>query len=60
VASGPAFFVRRPSETIYDLLATLAGSPHGLTATQLAHALRDADSFDVAEFFFELDDAVRS
>lgn len=54
--TGPTFFVRRPGETLYDLLADLGGSRHGLTATELERTLRDADALDVAEFLLTIED----
>ena len=59
LASGMTLFVRRPGETIYDLLADLAGSRHGLTAADIERTLKDADSLDVSEFLLELEDAAR-
>ena len=60
LGSGPTFFVQRPSETIYDLLADLGSSRHGFTATELERTLRHADALDVAEFLLEIEDVARS
>jgi hypothetical protein len=56
LASGPAFFLRRTDETIYDLLAGLVG--HGLSAAEIERIFRDADPLDVAEFLSEIEDGV--
>ena|SRR5256885_4455959 len=54
-ASGPAFFLRKTGETIYDLLAGIAG--HGLSAAEIERIFRDADPLDVAEFLSKIEDA---
>ena len=59
LASGPAFFVRRAGESIYDLMASLAGPRYGISAEEVAATLRDADALDVAEFLATLEDALR-
>ena len=56
--SGPAFFVQHTGETIYNLLATVAGD--GFSAAEIERVLRDADSLDIAELFSEIENAVRS
>ena len=60
LASGPAFFVRHAGESIYDLMAELAGPRYGFSAEEVEATLRDADSFDVPEFLATLEDALRS
>jgi hypothetical protein len=42
-SEGPAFFLRRPGESVYDLLAALAGPQLGLSASEIEAALKDAD-----------------
>jgi len=54
--SSLAFFVRRPGESIYDLMAAVADPSHGFTADDLKAVLRHADSLDVAELFAHLED----
>ena len=56
--SGPAFFVRRQEESIYDLMAAIADPSHRFTADDLKAALKDADSLDTVEFFTELEDGL--
>jgi len=56
--SGPTFFVRRAGESIYDLMAGLAGSRDGNTVQDLEASLRDADSLDIAEFLAEIEAAL--
>src|SRR5947208_10291664 len=58
--SGPAFFVRRAGERIYDLMASLADSRDGFTAEHLEAILSDADPLDVVELLTELEDSLRS
>ena len=60
LASGSTFFIRRAAESIYDLMASLAGPRYGFTAQDLEITLRDADSLDVVEFVATLEDALRS
>jgi len=57
-ASDPAFFVQHTGETIYDLLAAVAGD--GFSAAEIESVLRDADALDMAEFLSEIEDTVRS
>jgi hypothetical protein len=59
-SEGPVFFPRRPGESLYDLLAAVAGPQLGLSASEIEAALKDADSFDVVEFVSEVEEAVRS
>jgi hypothetical protein len=59
-SEGPAFFPRRPGETLYDLLAALAGTQLGCSASEIEEALRGADSYDVVELLSEVEEAVRS
>jgi hypothetical protein len=59
-SQGPAFFLRRPGESLYDLLAALAGPQLGLSASEIKAALKDADQFDVVEFVSEVEEVVRS
>ena len=54
------FFVRRPQETIYELMADVADSRHGFTAANLERMLRDADLFDIAELLLELETTAQS
>jgi len=56
--SGPAFFVRRPGENIYDVMAATAEPSHGLTPEILQPAFKDADAFDIAEIFADLENAL--
>ncbi len=60
LTSGQTFFVRRSGESIYELMAGLADSRHGLTAKHLEAILRDADPLEVVELLTELEDALRS
>ena len=60
LASGPTFFVRRAGESIYDLMADLAGSRYGFNAEEVEFTLRDPDALDVAEFLATLEDALRA
>src|SRR5439155_24946167 len=60
LASGPAFFLRRAGESIYDLMADLADSRHGFAAECLESCLRDADALDVVEFLVTFENALRS
>ncbi len=60
LGSGPAFFVRRDGESIYDLMADLAAPRHGFSAEELEAILRDADALDMAEFLATLEHALRS
>src|SRR5258708_17919201 len=57
--SGPAFFVRRPGESIYDLMAAIADPSRGFTSDDLKAALKNADSLDIVEFFTELEEGLR-
>ena len=57
--SGPAFFVRPPGESIYDLMAAIADPSHGFTADDLKAALKDADFFEMAAIFADLEDSLR-
>jgi hypothetical protein len=59
-SEGPAFFPRRPGESICDLLAALAGPQLGLSASEIEAGLKDADPFDVVEFVSEVEDVMRS
>jgi hypothetical protein len=56
---GPAFFPRRPGQTVYDLLAALAGPHLGLSAAQFEGLLRKCDALDVVEFLTEVEEAMR-
>lgn len=58
--SGPTFFVRRPGESIYDLMADVADSRHRLNAKNLEASLRQADAIDLAELFAQLEDRLHS
>src|SRR5262245_59791445 len=59
-SEGPAFFPRRPGESLCDLLAALAGPQLGLSPSAIEAALKGADQFDVLQFVFEVEEAVRS
>jgi hypothetical protein len=58
-AEGPAFFPRRPGQTVYDLLAALVGTQLGLSAGQIEEVLRSADRLDVVEFLAEVEELTR-
>jgi hypothetical protein len=59
-SEGPAFFPRRPGESLHDLLAELGGPQLGLSPRAIEAALKDADHFDVLEFVSEVEEAVRT
>ncbi len=52
------FFPRRPDQPLADFLAVLAGPRLGLSAEQIAVALRDADSLDLVELVMEVEEAL--
>jgi hypothetical protein len=56
LTSGPTFFVRRPGENIYKLMADILG----LATEELEGTLKEADSFDVVELLKEVGGALRS
>jgi hypothetical protein len=58
--SGPAFFIRRPHQSAGDFLAALAGPAIDASARDIDSFLRGADSFDIVEFFEELEAASES
>jgi hypothetical protein len=58
-SDGPTFFVRRPGESVHDLIADLAGPRLGLTSVQVKDMLQGADSLDVVELVMEIEDALR-
>ncbi|HKQ38335.1 MAG TPA: hypothetical protein VJ063_09670 [Verrucomicrobiae bacterium] len=55
LVAGPPFFVRRPSDTIYDLMAAVADPSRELTAAHMETLLKDADSFDVVELLSDFE-----
>src|SRR3954452_16809725 len=57
--SGTAFFVRRPTETIYDVMAALADPSARFTLEFLQTALEDADRLDVVEVLAHLEGSLR-
>jgi len=59
LASGQTFFVRRPGESIYELMTDLAESRPGFTAEHLEAILRDADPLEVVELLTELENPLR-
>src|SRR5207302_7303284 len=59
-SQGPAFFPRRPGESVYDLLADLAGKQLGLSPADMEAGLKSADSLDIVEMLLEVEDAIRS
>ncbi len=60
LAAGQTFFVRRPGESIYELMAGLADPRPGFTAEDLEGILRGADPLDVVELLTGLEDAMRA
>jgi hypothetical protein len=58
-SDGPAFFPRRPGESVYDLLAALVGGQLGSSGRELEAALKDADDLDVVEILYEVEEVVR-
>src|SRR5947207_15316117 len=56
--SGPAFFIGRAGESIYDFMAGLGDHP--LSAKDLEAILKGADPLDVIEILAELEGALRS
>jgi hypothetical protein len=52
---GPVFFIRRPGESVYHLLAGLAWPEGGRTAEQAEEVFRAADSLDVVEMLMEVE-----
>jgi hypothetical protein len=59
-SQGPAFFPRRPGQTLYDLLAALAGPQLGFSASEIEQALKGSDELDVVEFLADVEDVMRS
>jgi hypothetical protein len=59
-SQGPTFFPRRPGESLYELLAALAGPQLGFSASQIEAALKGADDLDMVEFLSEVEEVVRS
>jgi len=55
--SGPVFFVRRPGQSVAELIAALAGPGLGASARDIASFLRGADELDKVEFMEELEAA---
>jgi hypothetical protein len=53
--SGPKFFIRRPGQSPAEFLAALVGPALGLSATEIASFLRDADLLDMVEFLAEVE-----
>jgi hypothetical protein len=58
-SEGPAFFIRRPGESVYDFLAALAGRERDFSAKEIEVALKGADALDVVEFLCEVEEVVR-
>jgi hypothetical protein len=59
-SKGPVFFLARPGQTLYDLLAALMEQRLGVSADEMETALRSADSLDLVELVMEVEEAVRS
>jgi hypothetical protein len=59
-SEGPAFFPRRPGESLYDFLAALAGGQLGFSASEIEAGLKDADEFDLAEILYDVEEVLRS
>ena len=59
-SEGPGFFLARPGEALYDLLAGLAGRQFGVSADEMEAVLRGADSLDMVELVMEVEEALRS
>jgi hypothetical protein len=60
LSEGPAFFPRRPAQTLYEFLAALPGPLFGLSARQVEAGFQDADQLDVVEMLAEVEEALRS
>ena len=58
-SQGPAFFPRRPGQSLADLLAALAGPQPGYSAAEIAAALESADDLDIVELLMEVEEALR-
>jgi hypothetical protein len=58
-SDGPAFFPRRPGESLYDLLADLAGRELEFSAREIEVGLEDFDELDVVEFLWDVEQVVR-
>jgi hypothetical protein len=60
LSEGARFLLRRPGESIYDLLARLVGPQFGLSAGEVEAALKDVDSLDLVEFTMEMEQMIHS
>jgi hypothetical protein len=59
-SAGPVFLLRRPGESLADVLAALAGPRLGASAKEIEAAMRHADSLDLVELVLEVEEALRS
>jgi hypothetical protein len=59
-SAGPLFFLRRPGQSRYRFLAALAAPLYGLPADKLEIGLMGADSLDLVEAVWEIEEAMRS
>jgi hypothetical protein len=56
---GPVFFLRRPGESLGDLLIALGGPELGACSGEFEELLPGADHLDVIELLWELEDGLR-
>lgn len=54
----PRFLVCQPGESIYQAMASLAGSRRGFSAKELEANLKEADQLDVLELLADLETAL--
>jgi hypothetical protein len=56
--SGPAFFIRRPGQSVAAFLSRLPGPFCAKSITAIDTFLKGADAVDVVEFLWELEAAL--